>query len=68
MRKSAARAPVLELSGGSPGAANAQPVWASVASPGRVRCQVGCTTLTPIACSRPCVYVFGGGAFNYTVL
>jgi hypothetical protein len=46
--------PVLLLRGGSPGAANAQPVWLSCGSSGRVRCQVGCTTLTPTASCRPC--------------
>lgn len=44
--------PVGLASGGSPGAANAQPACSSW--PGRVSCQVGCVTDRPITSCRPC--------------
>ena len=52
-RAAPAAAPVELARGGSPGLRNTQPVCLSEGSSGRVRCQVGCVTLSPTAPSRP---------------
>ena len=47
--------PVGEVSGGSSGLANTQPVCSSLGSSGRVRCHVGCVTDNPMTSCRPCL-------------
>ncbi len=46
--------PVVDVNGGSSGLANTQPVCSSLGSSGRVRCQVGCVTDSPITSCKPC--------------